>query len=923
MTGYSGGRASGTTRPLFTPAMLSALLVMPLTVFCLPGAQAIDTEAPGGWAGLDPANWYTIHQSPTVFVSVQDNGSGLDVGSAEYRYSTDGGSAWGDWAHAVVTGGNGTTEVQVVDAPNVPFGQDSEALNQIVFRIADMAGNVGTSPVYAIMIDTTPPGNWTGFAPAGWYNISQSPTVTVEALDTTSGLNVSDALYRYSNDGKATWSAWMPATVTGTGGTTSVETMTAAAVPFHIDSGSLNHVQFKMKDVADNVAVSPMFSVLIDTSIPGNWSMISPSGWYNESRTPTVGISVRDIASGLDIGSAQYQYSIDAGTAWSPWVSAAASGTDGTTDEQTVTASNVPFGLDSGALNKIRFRIVDIAGNAATSADNTIKIDTLAPAGWDGFAPSGWYNLSKSPTVTVNALDSMSGLNTSSALYQFSTDGGRTWTEWASAAVTGTDGSTENQTVTAAAVPFGQDSASQNMIRFRISDMAGNMGTSGDYVIMMDTKGPGNWTLLSPSGWFNLSGTPTVTVRVSDGGSGLDIGSARYQYSTDGGATWSGWGPAAITGKDGSTENQTITIVAVPFGQDSASQNKIRFRISDLTGNVGTSDEYIIKIDTLAPDNWTLVSPSGWFNLSRNPTVTLQGIDTGSGLDITSAQYQYSTDGGATWGDWTAATVTGASGTLDLQTITGVNVPFNMDSADQNRIRFRMADVAGNLGTSADCIIKVDTTPPASAMMALPAYSKTRTLSLSYTAADNMSGLARLELWYSLNGGEYRLHPDNLTGSPVIFEAAPHGAYSFYLRGTDFAGCYEDAPAAPDANITVKTGFPEPVIKIKEGSETIESSAHISGTVEPGSTVLVNGKPVPVDAQGKFLTTVPLSDGANKITVTVTDRAGNTKTVEKTVNRNAAFPMTPVLVIALVTVVVTIALAALFVRGRGKKPGTV
>jgi cobalamin biosynthesis Mg chelatase CobN len=166
------------------------------------------------------------------------------------------------------------------------------------------------------------------------------------------------------------------------------------------------------------------------------------------------------------------------------------------------------------------------------------------------------------------------------------------------------------------------------------------------------------------------------------------------------------------------------------------------------------------------------------------------------------------------------------------------------------------------------------------------------------------------------------LHPDNLTGSPVIFEAASDGAYSFYLRGTDFAGNYEIAPVAPDANITVKTSIPEPVIKIKEGSDTTESSAHISGTVEPGSTVLVNGKPVSVDAQGKYSTTLPLSDGANKIIVTVTDRAGNTRTVEKTVNRNAAFPMTPVLVIALVMVVVIVALAALFVRVRGKKPGT-
>ena len=97
-------------------------------------------------------------------------------------------------------------------------------------------------------------------------------------------------------------------------------------------------------------------------------------------------------------------------------------------------------------------------------------------------------------------------------------------------------------------------------------------------------------------------------------------------------------------------------------------------------------------------------------------------------------------------------------------------------------------------------------------------------------------------------------------------------------------------------------------------------SAHISGTVEPGSTVLVNGKDVPVDAGGNFAATISLNEGANKVNVTVTDPAGNTKSVEKTVNRKAAMPITMILVVVIILVIVVAAGGAMALRGRGRKP---
>jgi hypothetical protein len=880
----------------------------------------IDTNAPGTWAVSSPSGWVKASQSPTVTVDVQDLTSGLHVTTALYRYSTDTGMSWSAWLPAPMTGSDGTNAPETITAANVPFNQDSGIQNMIEFSVGDIAGLTGTSPEYIIKIDTIVPGGWAGIAPSGWYNSSQRPAVTVTVLDATSGLSVGAAEYRYSSDGGITWSSWTPATTTGTDGTTAAQTITALNVPFNLDSGALNQIEFRIPDIAGNSGTSQPYTIMIDTNAPGSWSGLSPLGWYNASGTPTVTITVKDVTSGLKVGDAQYQYSTNGGTTWSAWASATSTGTDGATDAQTLTALNVPFGADSGLLNKIRFRISDMALNLGISQDYVIRIDTKSPGSWNGITPSGWYTSSKAPTVTVSVTDNISGLDTAGAFYQFSTDGGATWSGWTAASVTGTDGSTVPQTLTAASVPFDQDSRTMNMLRFRIIDLAGNVGTSADYTIKIDTVSPGNWTDVTPVGWYNLSKAPTVTVQAGDGGSGLKVSAAQYQFSTDGGATWSAWSQAVITGTDGTTELQTFTAANVPFGQDSATLNEIRFRITDIAGNIGTSADYTIKIDSVPPGNWASVVPTGWYNQSRTPTVTVQAGDLPSGLNITSAQYQFSTDGGATWSAWIPATVTGTAGATGAQTITAANVSFNADSSNLNKIRFRITDMAGNVGTSAAYVIKVDTTAPLTSMPPLPKYSNTMALQLYFNASDNVSGIARLELWYRVNGGAYQQYSGNLTTSPLAFAATSDGLYEFYLRGLDNAGNYEAVPVTADANVTVKTSVPEPVVKIKEGTDTTESSAHVSGTVEPGSSVQVNGKAVTVDAAGNYAATVALSEGANKIKVTVTDPAGNTKTVEKTVNRKAASPMMTWLILALVIIIVAVVAAVLALRMRGKKP---
>ena len=79
---------------------------------------------------------------------------------------------------------------------------------------------------------------------------------------------------------------------------------------------------------------------------------------------------------------------------------------------------------------------------------------------------------------------------------------------------------------------------------------------------------PSGWSSFTPIGW-QVTQQPTCTVQVSDAGSGLKVGTARYAFSTDGGTSWSAWRVASCTGTDGTTTTQTITAARVSFNQDS------------------------------------------------------------------------------------------------------------------------------------------------------------------------------------------------------------------------------------------------------------------------------------------------------------------------------------------------------------------
>jgi hypothetical protein len=108
------------------------------------------------------------------------------------------------------------------------------------------------------------------------------------------------------------------------------------------------------------------------------------------------------------------------------------------------------------------------------------------------------------------------------------------------------------------------------------------------------------WSAFQPAGWIADSPV-TCSIQVYNQDGLLPYG--KYNYSTDGGASWSG--ELAITpGVEPPLlpTTATFTIPNLPFvDSQTASQNQIEFAIKDSTGEWSWSGPNYVRVDRSAP----------------------------------------------------------------------------------------------------------------------------------------------------------------------------------------------------------------------------------------------------------------------------------------------------------------------------------
>jgi hypothetical protein len=353
----------------------------------------------------------------------------------------------------------------------------------------------------------------------------------------------------------------------------------------------------------------------------------------------------------------------------------------------------------------------------------------------------------------------------------------------------------------------------------------------------IDTTPPGTWAAFSPTGWQTVQSVP-VSVRVEDGDSGLDVGTAQYAYSTNGGFSWSSWLPAACTSSGGDTSPQTVS-TTVAFGQDGGpgAQNLVRFRISDRAGNVGSSPNYTVLIDTVPPPNpASLFSPSHsvatWSNNNRVTAQWSGAVDDRSGL----AGYSY---------EWSQSPTTLPGPWVDTSSVVVTSSPL----ADANNWYFhlRAIDVAGNAATSALHLgpFYIDTTPPTSWMTALAPAQDQLVFNVSW--GGSAGGGAPITGYTLTVGDQYQ---GNVTLNDWLVDVNQTGAaftgqrghtYYFHVRARDAAGNLEAYHSIADTSTTV-------------GKDITVSVKDESGGSKIGAKVYHNGGYVGKTGSGGTLT---------------------------------------------------------------------
>ncbi len=231
----------------------------------------------------------------------------------------------------------------------------------------------------------------------------------------------------------------------------------------------------------------------------------------------------------------------------------------------------------------------------------------------------------------------------------------------------------------------------------------------------------------------------------------------------------------------------------------------------------------------LPPGDWANFVPAGWVT-TQTVTCSAQ-LQSAAGL--ASAQYHFSTNGGAGWNGPFTAQESSAGSTW---TVTATNVPFGHDTiGGSNLIRFQVQDTLGVYATSTHTVL-IDATPPSapaslggsvSASTWLNQASAVMSWSGAYDAASGIQGYAYA---WSQSPGTVPA-PALVTGASSASAPIPgDGAnWYFHVRTVDGAGNWSTGAAhlgpfyldtAPPTNPT-----------------SLSSGYHIPGLWSPNKTV--------------------------------------------------------------------------------------
>ncbi len=178
-----------------------------------------------------------------------------------------------------------------------------------------------------------------------------------------------------------------------------------------------------------------------------------------------------------------------------------------------------------------------------------------------------------------------------------------------------------------------------------------------------------------------------------------------------------------------------------------------------------------------------------------------------------------------------------------------------------NRLQMRVIDVAGNVTQVQRNI---------SLLTQAPEIIITRPLDNEWTNQQllTIQGSVQPGTTLQINNQSVKVEADGTFQHQVLLQDGLNG---LKMVATDDLGNITTV----DRNVHLKMGAPPIEVNVQDGALVADPNLQLTGKVDPGSSVQVNGRVVTVSPLGDFQSTIPLLNGDNTIDIQSTDQAGN------------------------------------------------
>ncbi len=710
-----------------------------ITVDLSAPAMAINIDSLQADTGLSASDFITS-VSPVV---VNGSLTAALASNETAQISIDGGVTW---STLTVTG----TTWRYNDSRTLT---DGNYLYQV--RVIDAAGNVGATDSQNVVIDTIAPD------PA-------VKTIAISAITTDTGLITndfvtSDTTLAVSGTLGATLSAGEFVQISIDGGTTWQNLSVSGLTWTYLDGRTLTDGNYNYQvwviDTAGNIGATASQIVTVDTSAPLASKTITIAGISDDTGlsssdfvTRDTTLTVRGTLGATLAADERAQISLDGGVTWATL---------------TVIGTNWSYAdgrtLTDGTWN-YTVRVVDLAGNVGQTATQNVVVDTTSPEAAKSITITGISDdtgasssdfITSDTTLTVRGvLGAALGAN---EFAQISTDNGATWVNVIVAADGLNWSYVDGRTLTNGTTTW----------QVRVVDLAGNVGATGSQTAQIDTVNPAQvLTIASISTDTGSSATDFITsdttlTLTGSLGAGLASGEVA-QISLDGGATWT---TLTTNGTQWIyTDSRTLTDGSYVY----------QVRVLDLAGNTGPVVSKTVVVDTINPTATpTIVSYTddvgqrqGTLSSSQatdDTTPLLNGVLSGP---LASGEVVYLYRNGLLLG---AVTMVGA-----------LNWTYSDSGLVSGAYTYsaRVVDLAGNITSSSDFVLTVDTSIPTTLAQITNQTTRDTTPIISGVITAALASGQYVEV--VINGKTYTSQP----GGAVVVDPA-HNTWYVQLPDTD------------------------------------------------------------------------------------------------------------------------------------------